>query len=122
LQYMAPEQLEGKEVDARTDIFAFGTVVYEMATGKRALEGKSQASVIGAIMSSEPAPISSLQPMTPAWLDRVVKTCLVKDPDERWQAASDLARELKWIAEGSSKVGLTPSAVVKAITHVGGAD
>src|ERR1700681_2565334 len=99
LQYMAPEQLEGKGVDARTDIFAFGAVVYEMATGKRAFEGKSQASVISAIMSSDPPPISTLQPMTPPALDRVVKTCLAKEPDDRWQSASDLRRELKWIAE-----------------------
>src|SRR6202043_631765 len=88
LQYMAPEQLEGKDVDARADIFAFGAVVYEMAPGKKAFEGKSQASVISAIMSSDPAPISTLQPMTPPTLDRVVKTCLAKDPDERWQTAA----------------------------------
>src|SRR5208337_5569096 len=106
LQYMAPEQLEGKEVDARTDIFAFGTVVYEMATGKRAFEGKSQASLIAKILEVDPPPISSLQPMTPPALDRVVKTCLAKDPDERWQAASDLARELKWIADSSSQAGI----------------
>src|SRR6202163_1014723 len=93
LQYMAPEQLEGKEVDARTDIFAFGTVVYEMATGKRAFEGKSQASVISAIMSSDPPPMSSLQPMTPPALDRIVKKCLAKEPDQRWQATGDLCRE-----------------------------
>ena len=86
LQYMAPEQLEGKEVDARTDIFAFGAVVYEMATRKRAFEGNTQASVISAIMSSEPPPMSSLQPMTPPVLDRVVKRCLAKDTDERWQS------------------------------------
>src|SRR5882672_4150396 len=106
LQYMAPEQLEGKEVDARTDIFAFGAVVYEMATGKRAFEGKSQASVISAIMSSDPAPMSSLQPMTPRALDRVVKTCLAKDADDRWQSGGDLTRELKWIAEGGSQAGV----------------
>ena len=82
LQYMAPEQLEGKEVDARTDIFAFGAVVYEMATRKRAFEGKSQASVISAIMSSDPPPMSSLQPMTPPALDRVVKKCLAKEPEK----------------------------------------
>src|SRR5258706_8549414 len=98
LQYMAPEQLECKDVDARTDIFAFGAVVYEMATGKRAFEGKSQASVISAIMSSDPPPMSALQSMTPPALDRVVKTCLAKDRDNRWQTASDLCRELKWIA------------------------
>ena len=92
LQYMAPEQLEGKEVDARTDIFAFGAVVYEMATGKRAFEGKSQASLIAAILAAEPPAMSSLQPMTPPALDRVVKRCLAKEPDERWQTASDLAK------------------------------
>src|SRR6202171_5742239 len=103
LQYMAPEQLEGKEVDARTDIFAFGAVVYEMATGRRAFEGKSQASVIARILEADPPPISSLQPMTPPALDRVVKRCLAKEPDERWQSANDLANELKWIAGGGSQ-------------------
>ena len=82
-QYMAPEQLEGTETDARTDLFAFGAVLYEMLTGKKAFEGKSQASLISAIMSSDPPPMSSLQPMTPAILDRVVKKCLAKDPDAR---------------------------------------
>jgi Tol biopolymer transport system component/predicted Ser/Thr protein kinase len=114
LQYMAPEQLEGKEADARTDIFAFGTVVFEMATGKKAFEGKSQASVISAIMSSDPAPMSSLQPMTPPALDRVVKKCLRKDPDERWQATRDVKDELKWIAEGGSEVSLAATAEVKS--------
>jgi len=102
LQYMAPEQVEAKEVDARTDIFAFGAVVYEMATGKKAFEGKSSASVMAKIMETEPPPISSLQPMTPPALDRVIKTCLAKDPDERWQTAGDLCRELKWIAESGA--------------------
>src|ERR1700726_2553500 len=106
LQYMAPEQLEGKEVDARTDIFAFGAVAYEMATGKRAFEGKSQASLIAAILEREPPPMSSLQPMTPPALDRVVKKCLRKDRDDRWQSARDITDELKWIAEGGSRAGL----------------
>ncbi|MFY9529704.1 MAG: protein kinase [Candidatus Acidiferrales bacterium] len=119
LQYMAPEQLEGKEVDARTDIFAFGAVVYEMATGKRAFEGKSQASVIGAILKDDPPPISSLQPMTPPALDRVVKRCLAKDPDERCQNAKDLTDELKWIAEGGSQIALTPVAAAKGIRALG---
>src|SRR5438309_626903 len=104
LQYMAPEQLEGKEADARTDIFAFGVVVYEMATGKRAFEGKSSASVIGAILKDDPPPISSLQPTTPPALDRLVKKCLAKESEKRWQAASDVCDELKWIAEGGSQI------------------
>src|SRR6266851_1426649 len=119
LQYMAPEQLEGKEVDARTDIFAFGAVVYETATGKRAFEGKSQASVISAIMTSEPAPMSSLQPMTPPALDRVVKRSLAKDPDDRWQSARDLEVELKWVAEGGSQVGQAPTAAMKSFHALG---
>jgi len=115
LQYMAPEQVEGKEVDSRTDIFAFGAVVYEMATGRKAFEGKSQASVIGAILKDDPPPMSSLQPMTPPALDRIIKTCLAKDPDGRWQAASDLTRELKWIAEGGSQATLAPTVSAKGI-------
>jgi eukaryotic-like serine/threonine-protein kinase len=100
-QYMAPEQLEGKEADARTDIFAFGAVLYEMATGRKAFSGASQASLISSIMKEDPAPISAIQPMTPPALDRFVKTCLAKDPEDRWQNAADIARELKWISEGS---------------------
>ena len=111
LQYMAPEQVEAGEVDARTDIFAFGTVVYEMATGKKAFEGKSSASVMAKILESDPPPMTLLQPMAPPALDRVVKTCLAKEPDERWQTASDLCRELKWIAESVSQAGiLAPAA------------
>src|SRR6202022_2757883 len=115
LQYMAPEQLEGKEVDARTDIFAFGAVVYEMATRKKAFEGKTQASLIGAILKDDPPPISSLQPMTPPALDRIVKKCLAKEPDERWHAAKDLCDELKWIAEAGSQVTLAPTAAIKGV-------
>jgi len=99
-QYMAPEQLEGKEADARTDLFAFGAVVYEMATAKKAFEGKSQASLISAIMSSQPAPISSIQRMAPAALDRIVRTCLAKNPDDRWQSAHDLMLQLEWVVGG----------------------
>jgi eukaryotic-like serine/threonine-protein kinase len=101
-QYMAPEQLEGKEPDARSDIFAFGAVLYEMLCGKPAFAGKTKASVIAAILSSEPTPLSTVQPLAPSALERVIKQCLAKDPDERWQNAGDIARELKWIAEGGS--------------------
>jgi serine/threonine protein kinase len=113
IQYMAPEQVEGKndEIDGRTDIFAFGALVYEMATGKKAFEGKTTASVIGKIMQVDPPPISLLQPMSPAQFDRVVKTCLEKEPDARWQGAADLRRELKWIAESEMHGGLATSAI-----------
>jgi len=105
MQYMAPEQLEGKEADTRSDIFALGTVTYEMTTGRRAFTGKSQASLIAAILASDPPSISILQPMTPPALDRLVRRCLVKDPDERWQSAHDLLADLKWIAEGGQQAG-----------------
>ncbi|HLJ15867.1 MAG TPA: serine/threonine-protein kinase [Bryobacteraceae bacterium] len=113
LQYMAPEQVEGKldQIDARTDIFAFGVVVYEMATGKKAFEGKSQASLMAKILETEPAPMSTLAPMTPPALDRVVKRCLAKDPDDRWQSARDICEQLRWISEsGPQAVTATTSA------------
>jgi Tol biopolymer transport system component len=119
MQYMAPEQLEGKEVDGRTDIFAFGAVVYEMATGKRAFEGKTQASLIAKILETDPPPISSLQPMTPPALDRVAKRCLAKEPDERCQSAKDLTDELKWISESGSQVTSAPTAKAKDIRSLG---
>ena len=105
-QYMSPEQLEGKEADARSDIFAFGCVLYEMLTGQKAFTGKSQASLIGSIMNTEPAPISSIQPMTPPALDRVVKGCLAKEPEHRWSTAHDVMLQLQWVAEGGSAAGL----------------
>ena len=104
-QYMAPEQLEGREADARTDIFAFGAVLYEMATGHKAFSGGSQASLISNIMKEEPAAISTVQPMTPPALDRVVRTCLAKDPEDRFQTAHDAKLQLQWIAEGGSQAG-----------------
>jgi len=110
-QYMAPEQLEGKEADARTDIFAFGAVLYEMATGRKAFSGTSQASLISSILTSDPPAISVTQPMSPPALDRVVKTCLAKDPEERWQSAHDVGAELRWIAEAGSRAGTEPRAV-----------
>jgi eukaryotic-like serine/threonine-protein kinase len=103
-QYMAPEQLEGAEVDARTDIFALGTLLYEMTTGVRAFDGKTRTSIIAAIVSSQPAPISTIQPMTPPALEHVVRRCLAKDPDDRWQSAADIASQLQWISEAGSQV------------------
>ena len=105
-QYMAPEQLEGHEAGARSDIFAFGATLYEMLTGRRAFAGASQASLITAIMSAQPAPVSSVQPAVPPPLDRVVRRCLAKDADDRWQTARDLAEELRWIQEGGSQAGV----------------
>ena len=102
LQYMAPEQLEGKESDIRTDVFAFGAVVYEMATGRKAFTGDSQASLITSIMSAEPPPLTELAPVTPATLDRVVRKCLKKDPDRRWQSARDLVDALTWISPSTT--------------------
>jgi eukaryotic-like serine/threonine-protein kinase len=112
-QYISPEQLEGKEADERSDIFALGAVLYEMATGKRAFEGKTTASVIAAVLERDPAPVSAVHPASPSALDRVVETCIAKDPDERFQSMHDLKLQLKWIAEGGSQaaagVGTSPS-------------
>jgi len=102
-QYMSPEQIEGKEADARSDIFALGAVLYEMVTGKRAFEGKTPASAMAAVLEREPTPISSVQPLTPPALERLVKICLSKDPDDRWQTAHDVKLQLKQIAEGASQ-------------------
>ena len=111
-QYMAPEQIEGVEADTRTDIFAFGAMLFEMLTGKRAFEGKTRASLLGAILKDEPPPASQIQPVVPAALNRIVATCLEKDPDNRWQTARDLLRELTWIAESGSASASVASAVV----------
>jgi serine/threonine protein kinase len=101
-QYMAPEQLEGKEADARSDLWALGCVLYEMVTGKRAFDGRSQASLIAAIMHAEPTPASQLVPLSPLALDRVVSACLAKDPADRIQSAHDVKLQLAWIAEGTT--------------------
>ena len=103
-QYMSPEQLEGKEVDGRSDIFSLGAVLYEMVTGQHAFEGKSQLSVASAILEKEPAPITTIKPLTPPALEHAIRKCLAKAPDERWQSASDLASELRWISESGEDV------------------
>jgi predicted Ser/Thr protein kinase len=111
LQYMAPEQLEGRECDGITDIFALGAVLYEMATGRKAFEGKSQASVIAAILDRNPTPMSELNPQTTPVLDHIVTRCLAKDPDERWQSAADVALELRWAGDVSSRAPEQPTPV-----------
>jgi Tol biopolymer transport system component len=100
VQYMAPEQIEGKWADARTDVFAFGAMLYEMIAGRKAFEGGSEASVMAAILEHDPPPLSTLQPLAPPVLDRIVNTCLAKDPDDRWQTARDLLRQLTWVRDG----------------------
>ena len=114
VRYMAPEQVEGRAVDARTDIFAFGAVLYEMLTGRKAFDGKTQASLIAAIMNVEPTPVSALAPIAPRALDRLVLRCLAKDPDDRWQTAHDLLLQLRWIAGRGTKSGSAAATSARA--------
>jgi serine/threonine protein kinase len=104
-QYMSPEQVEGKELDGRSDIFSLGTVLYEMVTRRKAFDGKSQFTLASAILEKEPVPILTIKPMTPQTLNHAIGRCLAKDTEERWQTARDLGHELKWIAESSAQGG-----------------
>jgi len=99
IPYVAPEQLEGGPTDARTDLWALGTLIHEMVTGRRAFEGTSQVGVAAAILESEPPPLRALQPLAPPALERLVRRCLAKSPDDRWDTAHDVAEELRWIAQ-----------------------
>ncbi|MGA2857940.1 MAG: protein kinase [Candidatus Sulfotelmatobacter sp.] len=111
-QYMSPEQVEGKDADARSDIFAFGAVLYEMTTGKRAFQGKSTMSIMSAILERDPEPISTINPLAPPLLDHIVRRSLAKNPEERWQSAQDLKLELEWIRQAGSQTG-TPVLTAK---------
>ena len=110
-QYMAPEQIEGAEVDARTDIFAFGCVLHEMLTGQKAFEGKTHASLIAAILAREPTPVTVLQPLAQALVDGIVRKCLAKKADDRWQSAADLGSALHWVADAPSRVAAGANAI-----------
>jgi eukaryotic-like serine/threonine-protein kinase len=103
LHYMSPEQIEGQEADARSDIFAFGLVLYELITGQRAFEGKTRTSLVASILKDQPRPLSELQPLSPPALERVVATCLEKDPDKRWQSAREVKHALEWISAEAPK-------------------
>ena len=115
-QYMAPEQLEGMEADARTDIFALGALLYEMVTGRRAFDGKTKTSLIAAIVGGAPRPLSELQPLTPPALEHVISRCLEKAPEDRWQSGHDIAEELRWIGAGSARASAVPVARPKRVS------
>ena len=105
-RYMSPEQLEGREADQRSDIFAFGLLLYEMITGRPAFEGKTHANLIASIMTAEPKPVTSFQPLIPPALVHLIDTCLAKDPDDRQQTMHGILLELRWIACVRKRVGI----------------
>ena len=119
IQYMSPEQIEGIEADARSDIFALGAVLYEMATGHRAFVGKSHLSVVSAILHQEPLPLTSVQPASPSSLDYVVRTCLAKDPDERFQTAHDVKLQLSWLMQSGSAASQPLPTDLRSRRHMG---
>ena len=110
-QYMAPEQVEGGEADPRTDIFAFGSVLYEMISGKKAFEGKTQTNLVAAILERDPQPLAAVRPLAPALVNSIVHKCLAKNPNDRWQTASDLGSALRWAAEGANATASGATAV-----------
>ena len=121
LQYMAPEQVEGRETDTRTDLFAFGCVLYEMLTARKAFEGQSPASLIAAILEREPTPVATLQPLAPPLADAIVRKCLAKNPGDRWQSAADLATALRWAVDGAkASVPAPPQPAWRRMYVVGG--
>ena len=120
IQYMSPEQIEGKEADARSDIFAFGAVLYEMAAGKRPFQGKSQISLASSILESDPEPVSAIKPQTPPAFEHVVTTCLQKNPDDRYLAAHDIKLELQWIAADRSPLAVASRASLPHRKEVSG--
>ena len=116
-QYMAPEQLEGMEADTRTDVFSFGALLYEMATAQPAFQGKTRTSLIAAIVSGQPAPLSQVVPLTPPALDYLIRKCLEKDPDDRWQSARDIADHLRWVVNAGSRAGEAAPVHAKRKSH-----
>src|SRR5437868_6432947 len=119
LQYMSPEQIEGKDADARSDIFALGAVLYEMATGRRAFEGKTQLSMVSAILHQEPPSITASQPASSPSFDFVIRTCLAKDPDERFQTAQDVKLQLNWLLQSAGAASPTPSTALGSRRQMG---